>query len=161
VVWKESGSAGMTVVPGDVLMQMVNCEQRFIEVTLPERLFGDIAPGDIATVQLKGDGRTVTAPVTAVLGAGAKFDHPLLAAAVPETEPDHLRVLISLARIDLGDTAGNFCQVGRSAEVRIARRDFDLLRRGIGSVSGWIAGAFGTARASASPAPAEPRLRPR
>jgi multidrug resistance efflux pump len=52
VVWRESGAVGETVVPGDVLVQMVNCEARFVEVTLAERHFGSISPGDTARVRL-------------------------------------------------------------------------------------------------------------
>jgi multidrug resistance efflux pump len=96
VIWKQSGAVGETVVPGDILVQMVNCDARFVEVTLAERHFGDIAPGDTARVRLKGGGESVSARVTAVLGAGAKFDHPRLAASVVVPKPDQLRVLVSL-----------------------------------------------------------------
>jgi len=128
VVWKASGEVGETVVPGDVLVQMVNCEARFVEVTLAERHFGDIAPGDTAWVRLKGSGESVSARVTAVLGAGAKFDHPRLAASVTEAKPDQLRVLVSLRDAGIDGGAGAFCHVGRTAEVRFERHDLGILR---------------------------------
>lgn len=118
VVWKPSGSAGETVVPGDVLVQTIDCAARFIEVTLPERHFGDILPGDPARVRLKGGGETVEARVGAVLGAGAKFDHPRLAAGVFEPTPGQLRILIPLAGDALAGSPAAFCNVGRTAEVR-------------------------------------------
>jgi multidrug resistance efflux pump len=46
VIWKQSGPVGETVVPGDVLVQTVDCDARFLEVTLAGRHFGSIAPGD-------------------------------------------------------------------------------------------------------------------
>jgi multidrug resistance efflux pump len=128
VIWKQSGAVGETVVPGDILVQMVNCDARFVEVTLAERHFGDIAPGDTARVRLKGGGESVSARVTAVLGAGAKFDHPRLAASVVVPKPDQLRVLVSLQGTALDAGPGAFCHVGRTAEVRFERRDLSLMR---------------------------------
>jgi multidrug resistance efflux pump len=128
VIWRQSGSVGETVVPGDVLIQIVDCDARFLEVTLAERHFGDIAPGDIAWVRLKGGSQAVLAPVTAVLGAGAKFDHPRLAASVTEAKPDQLRVLIPLRGAGIDGDPGAFCNVGRTAEVRFERRDLGVLR---------------------------------
>jgi multidrug resistance efflux pump len=127
VVWKESGAVGETVVPGDVLVQLVDCDARFVEVTLAERHFGAIAPGDTAWVRLKGGGDAVSARVTAVLGAGAKFDHPRLAASVSEAKPDQLRVLVSLRDTAIGGEPGAFCHVGRTAEVHFGRRDLGVL----------------------------------
>ncbi|HUS55810.1 MAG TPA: HlyD family efflux transporter periplasmic adaptor subunit, partial [Thermohalobaculum sp.] len=129
VIWKQSGAAGETVVPGDVLVQMVDCDARFLEVTLAERHFGSIVPGDLAWVRLKGGTAAVAAPVTGVLGAGAKFDHPRLAASVSEAKPDQLRVLISLRGAGIDGEPGAFCNVGRTAEVRFERRDMGVLRR--------------------------------
>ena len=129
VVWKESGAVGETVVPGDVLIQTVDCDARFVEVTLAERHFTSIRPGGAAWVQLKGGSEPVVARITAVLGAGAKFDHPRLAAAVTEAKPDQLRVLVSLADTGLDDEPGAFCHVGRTAEVRFERKDVGQLRR--------------------------------
>ena len=60
-------------------------------VTLAERHFGDIAPGEVAWVRLKGGGETISALGTAVLGAGAKFHHPRLAASVNEAKRNQLR----------------------------------------------------------------------
>ncbi|MEE8456079.1 MAG: HlyD family efflux transporter periplasmic adaptor subunit [Limibaculum sp.] len=128
VIWKQSGAVGETVVPGDVLVQMVDCDARFVEVTLAERHFGDIAPGDAAWVRLKGGGEAVLARVSAVLGAGAKFDHPRLAASVNEVKTDQLRVLVSLRDAGIDGEPGDFCHVGRTAEVRFERRDLGVLR---------------------------------
>lgn len=142
VIWKESGPVGETVVPGDVLVQMVDCTARFVEVTLPERYFGSIRPGETAEVRLKGGGAAVSARVSAVLGAGAKFDHPRLAAAVAEAGSDQLRVLVSLAGAAIDGEPGNFCQVGRTAEVRFQRRDFGVLRRAAASAISGVAALF-------------------
>jgi len=118
VIWRESGAAGETVVPGDVLVQFVDCSARFVEVSLPERHFAVIVPGATAWIRLKGGGAPVMARVSAVLGAGAKFDHPRLAANVPEERPGQLRALVDFGGAVLDGEPGAFCHVGRTAEVR-------------------------------------------
>jgi hypothetical protein len=150
VIWKQSGAVGETVVPGDVLVQMVDCDARFLEVTLAERHFGSIVPGDLAWVRLKGGSEAVTARVTGVLGAGAKFDHPRLAASVSEAKPDQLRVLISLRDAGIDGEPGGFCNVGRTAEVRFERRDMGVLRGMAQAVGAQLLSLF----ASADPAAA-------
>jgi multidrug resistance efflux pump len=161
VVWKASGAVGETVVPGDALIQMVNCDARFVEVTLAERHFGDIVPGDAAWVRLKGGGEAVSARVTAVLGAGAKFDHPRLAAStVPK--PDQLRVLVSLRDTAIDAGAGAFCHVGRTAEVRFERRDLGVLRGMAQSLGAQLLALFtdpDLAPALTGPAPANQPVR--
>ncbi len=153
VIWRQSGAVGETVVPGDVLVQLVDCSARFVEVALPERHFGVIVPGALATIQLKGGGAPVTARVSAILGAGAKFDHPRLAASVPEGKPGQLRALVDLGGAALDDEPGAFCHVGRTAEVRFpsggAGGLADQARAAGVRVLGTIAGLFGSRAAAA------------
>jgi multidrug resistance efflux pump len=152
VVWKSSGAAGETVVPGDILVQTVDCAARFVEVTLPERHFGDISPGDPARVQLKGGGEMVEVPVGAVLGAGAKFDHPRLAAGVFEPNPDQLRILIPLDGEALAGDPAAFCNVGRTAEVRFPHASAWSLRGLVASGGAIVSSLFGPADTSAATA---------
>jgi hypothetical protein len=63
-----------------------------------------------------------------VLGAGAKFDHPRLAASVNEAKPNQLRVLVSLRDAGIDGEPGAFCHVGRTAEVRFDRQELGILR---------------------------------
>lgn len=143
VIWKPSGGIGETVVPGEVLVQMVDCTARFVEVALPERHFGDIVPGDPAWVRLKGGGEVVEARVGAVLGAGANFDHPKLAASVYEASPDQLRVLVPLSGTALGGTPAAFCHVGRTAEVRFPRSDASMLHALAANIRAELTTIFG------------------
>lgn len=138
VVWTESGTPGETVVAGDVLVQTVDCGGRFIEFTLPETYFADIARGDVAHVQLKGSEARFLAPVSAVLGAGASFGLRDLAASVPEAERDHLRVLVSLKGAAIDRARGAFCQVGRTAEVRLDRRSLQPIEKSFERIVSWL-----------------------
>jgi multidrug resistance efflux pump len=150
VIWKQSGAVGETVVPGDVLVQLVDCDARFVEVTLAERHFGDIAPGDAAWIRLRGSSEAVAARVSAVLGAGAKFDHPRLAASVKEAKPNQLRVLISLQGAGIDGEPGAFCHVGRTAEVRFDRHELGILRGMVAAVGKRLLSLFTEAESAAA-----------
>lgn len=123
VVWQSSPGAGVTVNAGDEILQLLDCQHRFLEVAISERLFDQIRPGDPATVKLKGSSKEFTATVEAVRGSGASFARPLLAADPKKAEGDELSVIVGLAPADVADprVAASFCDVGRSAEVRFDR----------------------------------------
>lgn len=123
VVQSLNARTGDDVHDGDELARLIDCDRRFLEVAISERHFESIAPGARATVQLRGGAETFEARVTAVRGAGARFDDPDLAAAPPQTPAGQLRVLLALEPADLSlpETRANFCDVGRTAEVRFDR----------------------------------------
>lgn len=136
VVQSLNARAGDDVNDGDQLMRLVDCDRRFLEVAVSERLFESIAPGSKATVQLRGSNQPFEARVTAVRGAGARLDSPDLAAQPPQVPEGQLRVLVALDPADLSDpaTSASFCDVGRTAEVRFDRSLFaDLRLLGFGS----------------------------
>jgi multidrug resistance efflux pump len=160
VIWTPSGAIGETVVPGDVLVQTVDCSARFIEVTLPERHFGDISPGDPARVRLKGADETIEARVGAVLGAGAKYDHPRLAAGVFEPAPDQLRILIPLSAEALAGEPEAFCNVGRTAEVRFPLASSWSLRGLAVAGEATLSSLFGAADRSRNTMPTQGPERP-
>ncbi len=123
VVWRAAPAAGTSVASGDALVELLDCERRFVEVSLSGRHFENIAPGDPATILLKGSGKRFTAHVEAVGGAGARFDHPNLASDTPSVAAGDVQILVRLDPVDLDDpnVAATFCDVGRTAEVRFAR----------------------------------------
>lgn len=121
VVWKSSGIGGEFVAPDQEVVQIADCENRFVEVAVRERHFDDIRTGDRARVQLKGSDRVIWAKVVALRGAGARGEHERLAAKVPALISGQLRVLVSLEGVGLGRDASSFCHIGRTAEVRFPR----------------------------------------
>lgn len=129
VVWRASGAPGAAVLAGDEILQLLDCERRFIEVAVPERHFDAIRPGSSAWVQLRGSPDHFEARVAAVRGSGGKFSNPQLAAEAPDIAEGQLRVLVALdppapAPILAGGpdpVSAAFCDVGRTAEVRFDR----------------------------------------
>ncbi len=131
VVWRATPARGASVAVGDTLMELLDCEQRFVEVSLPGRHFERVRPGDPATILFKGAGARVGGRVEAVGGAGARFDHPSLASDPAEIGVGDVQVLVRLDPVDPSDAdvAASFCDVGRTAEVRFARGGRGLLDR--------------------------------
>ncbi len=150
VIWRASGAPGSAILTGDEIMQVVDCERRFVEVAVSERLFDAIRPGSTAWVQFRGSSEHFAAKVAAVRGSGAKFSNPQLAAETPVVAEGQLRVLVPLQPAQAGVTSASggdaaFCDVGRTAEVRFerdyARRLFGMTGAfaGLGeSLRGWF-----------------------
>jgi hypothetical protein len=143
VVWRAAPSSGSSVVAGDLLMELLDCRNRFVEVSLPGSLFEQIRPGDPATLLFKGAADRVEAHVEAVGGAGARFDHPSLASDPPEVDDGDIQVLVRLDPADVGapEVAASFCDVGRMAEVRFLRSGGGPLVQvatAVGSFATWL-----------------------
>ncbi|WP_027288338.1 HlyD family secretion protein [Rhodovibrio salinarum] len=137
VVWSASGVRGDPISTGQVVLQVADCEQRFVEVAVSEGYFEAIQAGDIARVHLKGSDRTLRAPVIAVRGAGARKEGPNLAARVPQVERGQLRVLVSLEGVGLDRSASTFCNIGRTAEVYFSRDTSGMIGTAATAVRGW------------------------
>jgi hypothetical protein len=105
------------------VVQLLDCSRRFVEVFLRETAFEAIQPGDTATVQLRGSARTFQASVEAVRGAGNRGANGLLAAQPQQVPDGSLSVVLRLEPADVTEIgiAANFCDVGRTAEVRFDR----------------------------------------
>ena len=126
VVWRASAAVGSEVLVGDEIVKIVDCDRRFIEVSVSERHFESIVPGTHAQVRLRGSTESFEATVDAVMGSGAKTDQAELSSRPPQVPAGQLRVFIQLAPADLSgraraETAAAFCDVGRTAEVRFDR----------------------------------------
>ena len=145
VVWRSAALSGRPVLPGDEVIEILDCGTRFLEAYLPERLMGTIALGDTAEVRLTGEPRVFRAPVISVLGHGARFDHADLAAEDDTPKTGKMRVLIELDAASLDPEASRFCDVGRTAQVSL-RRDLPGLGgimaglgRTVDRVTAWVA----------------------
>ena len=53
IVWRSASSSGQPVLPGDEIVELLDCGSRFLEAYLPESLMGSIAIGDMAEVRLE------------------------------------------------------------------------------------------------------------
>lgn len=138
VVWTITASPGAPVVEGQTIMDLANCERRFVIVELPERAFESVRPGGRATVRLLGSDTWIEGRVQQVLGSAARQDERLLAAQVPKPEGRRVTVEIALAADSLPTETGRYCDIGRMAEVRIDRSGSNLFKP-LARLGGWLA----------------------
>lgn len=153
VVWERHATPGAPVKPGDALLDLVRCDQLFVEVALPEIAYSALAPGQPAHVRLRGEVE-LEGTIRSVRGAGARSRKSLLAAERPGEHGERLTVEVSLP----GDAAQRiapedgirFCGIGRLAEVSFPTvphlsdgltRPFGAIARALRDAAEW---AFGT-----------------
>lgn len=123
VVWTTAASAGSTVIPGQFVIDLADCRNRFVAVELPERAFEMIRAGDHADVRFVGSDAWTAGTVLYERGSAARADERLLAARVPVASKGSITIEVDLpADVWPEDRSGNFCDIGRLAEVRFPRR---------------------------------------
>jgi multidrug resistance efflux pump len=131
VVWRASPDPGTPVSREQVVLELLDCRRRFIEVSLPERHFERIRPGDAASVRLKGGADSFEARVEAVGGAGVWRRTGRAAAPRPQTGAGELHAVLRLDPADATrpEVAATYCDVGRSAQVRFEREALPQVER--------------------------------
>ncbi|MFO1106188.1 MAG: HlyD family efflux transporter periplasmic adaptor subunit [Amaricoccus sp.] len=142
-VWRASGAVGTAVAPGDEILQLVDCAQRFLEVPVPD----GAAPraGDAVQVALRGRADPVAARIAAIRGSGGGTEPAARAVTEPELPPGRLRALVALAPPGSAPPPADpaFCDLGRAAEIRFdgpAAGPWQSLA-GLGRrLAGWIGG---------------------
>lgn len=128
VVWSMPASPGSVVAEGQTVLDLADCDNRFVAVELPEREFENVKPGAPASVRLIGSDLWRTGKVRQVRGSAARADDRLLAAQVPEPKPGYITVEVSLPRDAIQGNA-SYCNIGRLADVRFQRTPPDFVKR--------------------------------
>ena len=120
VVWSVPASPGSVVTEGQTVLDLADCDHRFVAVELPEREFETIKPGDPASIRLIGSDEWRSGHVQQVRGSAARADDRLLAAQVPAPTNGSITVEVSLTQ-DGPAANSSYCDIGRLAEVRFQR----------------------------------------
>jgi multidrug resistance efflux pump len=126
VVWSTGASPGSAVTEGQAVLDLADCEHRFVVVQLQERDFEQIKAGDRAAVRLVGSNEWREGLVRQIRGSAARNDERLFAAQIPSPGPATITAEVSLPSDDRRTDAASFCDIGRLAEVRFRRSPFDL-----------------------------------
>lgn len=122
VVWSVPASPGSIVSEGQTVLDLADCDHRFVAVELPEREFENIKPGDTASVRLIGSTEWREGYVRQVRGSAARADDRLLAAQVPTAARGNITVEVSLPDDGTHAASTSYCDIGRLADVRFQRR---------------------------------------
>jgi len=120
VVWQVAASPGSSLSPGSPILDLVDCAQRFVSVSLPERRIESIRSGQAVKVRLIGANEWQTGRVVGTVGAAARRDTAMVAASEPDSEGRTLTVEVALPPPPAAAITRR-CDVGRLAEVRFPR----------------------------------------
>ncbi|WP_026615764.1 HlyD family secretion protein [Ensifer aridi] len=134
VVWSRNIVSGSNVVLNNEMMRVLDCRELFVDILVPEVDYDEIYPGREAEVRLFGRVDVFKGQVQAVKGSSAVVEKDALAANEPETDERNARIRILLAPSALNSDFANFCQVGRTAQVRISKDNLRLTQ--------WIKGLW-------------------
>lgn len=124
VVWSPSPGQDAIIASNGQVAQLLDCSRRFVEAALPERLFESLDEERRVEVQLKGSTEWYSTRIRAVRGSGISSGQDHLATHLSDVENDHLITLIDLPAVNVNEpsVARSFCDVGRSAQVRLPRQ---------------------------------------
>ncbi len=128
VVWRNSVVGGTHVVAGQEIIRILDCRDLFVDILVSEADYDEIAPGRIAEIRLYGSGDALEGQVVSARGNAAVVEEPTLAAMPPQSRGKNARIRVSLVGSNLERDFENFCQVGRSVQVRFDTRSFPLKR---------------------------------
>lgn len=132
VVWRNNVVDGSNVVVGNELVRLLDCRDLFVDILVPEVNYDEIFPGREAEVRLLGRGEVLKGKVQSVRGNAAVVEEVTLAATPPKSQGRDARIRVAVEHSSLNNDFNNFCQVGRSAQVRFEKRSLPW-RRWVGS----------------------------
>jgi len=128
VIWRNSVVEGSNVIAGNELLRVLDCGDLFVDILLSEVDFDTIAPGTEAEIRLLGRSEVLKGKVSSVRGNAAVTDQVTLAATPPKSRGNSAQIRIDLPPSSLQTDYQNFCQVGRTVQVRFASHSFPLKR---------------------------------
>ena len=121
VIWRNNVVAGSNVVVGNELMRLLDCRDLFVDILVDEVDYDRIKPGDRADVRLLGTSNVIGGQVLSVRGSAAAVEEVVLAAVPPKSRGKNARIRVVLDPSEMQTDYANFCQVGRTVQVRFPR----------------------------------------
>jgi hypothetical protein len=128
VIWRNAVVSGSNVVVGNELLRVLDCRDLFVDILVSEVDYDEIFPGRKARIRLVGRADTLAGEVMSVRGSQAVVEEVILAATPPKSQGRNARIRVSIEGSELNDDYANFCQVGRTVQVRFESRTLPLER---------------------------------
>lgn len=126
VVWGRSIVNGSNIVLNNELVRLLDCRELFVDILVPEVDYDEIYPGLAAQVRLFGRSDVFKGVVTSVKGSSAGVESDSFAAGLPETSQRNARIRVRLEPSFMNGDFANFCQVGRTVQVRFPKHSIGL-----------------------------------
>lgn len=117
VVWQRSVARGNDVVIGAELLQLLDCDDLFLEVMLDQAHFDAVRPGNPATVRLIGSSGKLPGVVRTMRGNAVSARDTRAVAHPGDKREGQFAVTVIVDKDALRAETGTFCGVGRSARV--------------------------------------------
>ena len=128
VIWRNNVVEGSHVIAGNEPLQVLDCRDLFVDILVSEVDYDEIYPGRDAQIRLLGRSDALDGKVLSVRGSAAVVEDVALAAKLPQSRGKDARIRVSLAESALNTDYENFCQVGRSVQVRFRTRSLPFVR---------------------------------
>lgn len=118
IVWQHEFREGMQIQKNEQIMQILDCDRRWVDVFVDEKYIRLIHPGMKATIELYGGAnRRFRATVTKIRsGLGRLNPGEDLVIPIPENYPRQTQVRVTFDSAGQ-KSQGNFCYVGYTARV--------------------------------------------
>ncbi len=126
VVWSRNIVNGSNVVLNSELMRVLDCRELFVDILVPEVDYDEIYPGLAAQVRLLGRSDVFQGEVISVRGSSAIVETDSFAANQPASTQRNARIRVRLEPSFLNGDFANFCQVGRTVQVRFSKQSIGL-----------------------------------
>lgn len=118
-IWRLFSAKGTFVEQNTPIMEILDCSNVFVDVSLPERLFEKIKPGQKAYIKLNGSSSEVEGEIAYVRGGSIDPRVAGLMVGLPNVQRQReIQVLVKFNEESLKQIKGDFCHVGRTGQVR-------------------------------------------
>lgn len=121
IVWRVTETQGSAIVIDTPLIVLLDCSSVFLDITLSESQFSDIAGGDTIRYRLIGKSEYHKGKIFALRGSGSDVSDLNLAASLTKDPKREFHVWVSITPEDLDLKPENFYKVGHRVEVKIPR----------------------------------------
>lgn len=121
VLWRKYGNSGTEVVTGAELAHVINCENLFLDVAVPESSLGSFEIGKPVQYRLMGSTKWLSGSIDAATGSGNNLQDVTLAAQLNREKKD-ARIFVKIQASDLDKPQQNLCYAGRQVDVKVQRQ---------------------------------------
>ncbi len=127
VAWEYLSASGETVVRGQDIMRLLDCDSAVVTLSVSESLYNTLRVGTSATFRLNGKNQVMQGTVARLAGSGAATIYQNLAVAPSEQHLQRYDVLLNVPA--LRENPELRCLIGRSGRVFFDGSPLDSLRR--------------------------------
>lgn len=124
--WEILQADGVNVQRGDPILRVVDCTTTKVTLSVSERVYNTLSPGQAAQFRMTGGSRTFDATVARLGGSGAATLYRNLAVAPSQRHLERFDVMLIVPQLNADPDLG--CAIGRTGRAFFDRRPLDWWR---------------------------------